>query len=66
MRWLIRLITPPGGTVLDPFCGSGTTLVAATHEGFDSIGIDLDEDGTYMPIVQHRINHARETLGLEV
>jgi site-specific DNA-methyltransferase (adenine-specific) len=42
MRYLVRLVTPPGGTVLDPFCGSGTTLVAARREGFDAIGIDLD------------------------
>jgi len=43
MRWLVRLVTPPGGTVLDPFTGSGTTLQAARNEGFDSIGIERDE-----------------------
>lgn len=42
MRWLARLVTPPGGFVLDPFCGSGTTLVACVEEGFDVIGIDSD------------------------
>ena len=42
MRWLVRLITPPGGTVFDPFMGSGTTLKAARAEGHKSIGIDLD------------------------
>lgn len=42
MRWLVRLITPPNGTVLDPFCGTGTTLQAAEMEGFDAIGIDSD------------------------
>lgn len=42
MQWLIRLVVPPGGIILDPFCGSGTTLVAADREGFRSIGIDID------------------------
>jgi DNA modification methylase len=42
MRWLIRLITPPGGIVLDPFCGSGSTLLAADREGFEAVGIDSD------------------------
>lgn len=44
MRWLVRLVTPPGGTVLDPFCGSGSTGVAALGEGFDFIGIDADPE----------------------
>lgn len=43
MRWLLRLVTPPGGIVFDPFCGSGTTIVAARLEGFDAIGSDKDE-----------------------
>lgn len=42
MRWLVRLVTPPGGTVLDPFAGSGTTLEAAILEGFDAVGIERD------------------------
>lgn len=41
MRWLCRLITPPGGKVLDPFAGSGTTLAAAMLEGFKPTGIEI-------------------------
>src|SRR5699024_3571936 len=47
MRWLIRLVTPPGGTVLDPFAGSGTTIEAAIIEGFDPVGIEMEAD--YLP-----------------
>jgi site-specific DNA-methyltransferase (adenine-specific) len=43
MRYLCRLVTPPGGLVLDPFMGSGSTLLAAQQEGLRSVGIDLDE-----------------------
>jgi len=42
MRYLCRLVTPPGGTVLDCYVGSGTTGVAAQIEGFEFIGIDKD------------------------
>lgn len=45
MRWLVRLVTPPGGLVLDPFSGSGTTLEAAAVEGFCAIGIERDSQG---------------------
>lgn len=44
MRYLVRLVTPPGGSVLDPFCGSGSTLVAAELEGFDYLGIEQDPE----------------------
>ncbi|MFI1790844.1 DNA methyltransferase [Streptomyces olivaceoviridis] len=40
MRWLVRLLTPPDGLVLDPFAGTGTTLEAARLEGFDSMGVE--------------------------
>ena len=53
MRWLVRLVTPPGGTVLDPFTGSGTTGVAATLEGVDFIGCELDPE--YAEIAKARI-----------
>lgn len=44
MRWLVRLVTPPGGVVLDPFAGSGTTLIAALAEGMRAIGFEMDEE----------------------
>ena len=44
MRWLVRLITPPGGLVCDPFCGSGTTGCAAVAEGFGFLGIEKDRE----------------------
>lgn len=53
MRYLCRLVTPPGGTVLDPFAGSGTTLVAAKVEGFNYIGIEMEAD--YVKIAEARI-----------
>lgn len=57
MRWLCRLVTPEGGVLLDPFSGSGTTLTAATLEGFDSIGFELTPE--YIPIIQGRVQWAR-------
>jgi len=54
MRYLCRLITPPNGTVLDPFNGSGSTGKASVMEGFNYIGIELDED--YIKISEARIN----------
>jgi hypothetical protein len=44
MRYLCKLVTPPGGTVLDPFAGSGTTLQAALEEGFHAIGIEREDE----------------------
>ena len=60
MRWLIRLVTPPGGVVLDPFAGSGTTIEAALIEGFDPVGIEMETD--YLPLIQHRIDRQAGTL----
>lgn len=56
MRWLIRLVTPPGGTVLDPFAGSGTTIEAAQHAGHRAIGIELTDE--YLPLIIHRLERA--------
>jgi DNA modification methylase len=59
MRYLCRLITPPGGTVLDVFAGSGTTGVAALAEGFNFVGTELGgDDGSHLPILLGRIRHA--------
>jgi len=43
MRWLCRLVTPPGGTVIDPYTGSGTTGIGAVVEGFDFLGAELSD-----------------------
>lgn len=53
MRYLIRLITPPGGVVLDPFCGSGSTGCGAVVENMDFIGIDITPE--YADIARRRI-----------
>jgi DNA modification methylase len=58
MRWLCRLVTPPGGTVLDPFLGSGSTGCAAALEGFDFIGCEREPD--YVPIAEARIRFWEE------
>ena len=63
MRWLVRLVTPPGGTVLDPFAGSGTTLEAAIVEGFRCVGIEREAD--YLPLILHRIERAQVPLDLD-
>src|SRR5690606_23610939 len=57
-RWLVRLVTPPGGTILDPFAGSGTTLEAALIEGFQCIGIEREAD--YLPLIKARITKPLE------
>jgi hypothetical protein len=55
MRWLCRLVTPPGGLVLDPFNGSGSTGCAAVLEGFRYLGAELDAE--YVEIARKRIAH---------
>lgn len=56
MRWLVRLVTPTAGIVLDPFLGSGSTGVAAVQEGFNFIGIEKERE--YAEIARRRIEHA--------
>ena len=58
MRWLVRLITPPGGTVLETFGGSGTTLIAAEREGVICIATELEPK--YCDIIRARLAHAVE------
>ncbi len=60
MAYLCRLVTPPGGLVLDPFMGSGTTGKAAMGEGFRFVGIERDP--AYLAIAEQRLNGAQ--LGL--
>ena len=63
MRWLCRLITPPGGTVLDPFAGSGSTLIAAYQENFNFIGIEQEPE--YCEIARLRLAAQSKQLKLE-
>lgn len=53
MQWLVRLVTPPGGKVLDPFAGSGSTGKACAIEGFEFIGFEMDPH--YCEIAKQRI-----------
>ena len=53
MRYLVRLVTPPGGTVLEPFGGSGTTIEACVIEGFHCIAIELTEE--YLTLIAQRL-----------
>lgn len=60
MRWLVRLVTPPGGTVLEPFAGSGTTAEACVIEGFQCIAIEREAD--YLPLIKARLTKPIETV----
>ena len=57
MRWLVRLVTPEEGVVLDPFLGSGTTAAAAMLEGFSCVGCEMTSD--YWPIIEGRVENAK-------
>lgn len=59
MKFLCRLVTQPGGIVLDPFAGSGTTLEAALAEGFQVIGIEQEPD--YLPLIMSRLSKPVQT-----
>lgn len=56
MRWLVKLVTPPGGVVLDPFAGSGTTVEACLLEKFRCIAIENEPD--YIPLIEQRLERS--------
>lgn len=56
MRWLVRLVTPPGGTILDPFAGSGTTGEAAALEGFRAVLVEAE--AAHIPLIAARLTKA--------
>ena len=57
MKWLIEKLDPPKDSVIvDPYCGSGSTLLAAEELGFDSIGVELSTE--YCNVTEQRINEA--------
>lgn len=58
MRWLVRLVTPPGGTVLDPFAGSGTTLEACVLEGFTAVGVE--REAAYAELCRVRLSKPQQ------
>ena len=62
MRHLVRLVTPQGGVVLDPFLGSGTTALAAEMEGFAWIGIEREAE--YVAIAEARLNGTQKGMAL--
>ena len=60
MRWLIKMVTPPGGTVLEPFAGSGTTLVAGHADNFRMIGIE--HSPKFCDLIKARLTEADQDL----
>jgi site-specific DNA-methyltransferase (adenine-specific) len=64
MRWLAKLVTPPGGTILEPFAGSGTTVEAAILEGFNVIAVEREHD--YLPLIEQRIERAHQAIAERV
>lgn len=63
MQWLIRLVTPPGGHILDPFAGSGTTVEAALREQVRITAVEREAD--YLPLILHRIERHVDALPTE-
>lgn len=62
VEWLLRYLCPQGGTVLDCFLGSGTTLIAAAHLGMNGIGIEKDPE--YVAIARARVADAEGKTGI--
>jgi len=60
MRYLVKMITPPAGTVLDPFAGSGSTICAAVLEGFEGLGIEREEE--FVAIARQRVEYWRASM----
>lgn len=58
VRWMVRLVTPPGGLVLDPYAGSGTTVEACLLDGFRCHAIEADE--RFLPLIQARVARAAQ------
>jgi len=56
MRWLINLLTPVGGVVLEPFAGSGSTIQAALMDGFRVVAVE--KDPAYLPLIRSRLDRA--------
>ncbi|KQU49935.1 hypothetical protein ASG72_18135 [Bosea sp. Leaf344] len=61
MKYLTRLVTPPGGIIFDPFAGSGSTAVAALQEGFSFVGSEMMAE--YVEIARRRIAKVMPTTG---
>ena len=66
MEWLINRLTEAGDTILDPFAGSGTTGIAAINTKRSAHLIELNEDGSYEPIIRGRLSNAKEVFLAEV
>lgn len=62
MEWLVETLSEEGDRILDPFCGSGTTGIAAMRTGRSCSLIDLDEDGIYRDIIEGRLHGNKEAL----
>jgi site-specific DNA-methyltransferase (adenine-specific) len=60
MKYMLKLVVPPNGVVLDCFAGSGSTLVAAIHEGFHYIGVEAEAE--YIEIINARLEHAHKQI----
>lgn len=64
MRWLVRMVTPPGGLVLDPFAGSGSTGEAALSEGFRAVLIEHEHE--YVVDIERRLERAKKAQGVSL